>query len=57
MSRIRMHVFISNESDATLTFGHAEIAHGDYTPDRRSPPVVTPGQRLGFQGEGDFTLI
>jgi hypothetical protein len=57
MSRIRMHVFISNESDATLTFGHDEMAHGDYTPDWRPPPVITPGQRLGFQGEGDFTLM
>ena len=38
MSRIRMHVFISNESDATLTFGHDEIAHGDYTPDWAPPP-------------------
>jgi hypothetical protein len=57
MSRIRMHIFISNESDATLTFGHDEIASGDYTPDWRPPPVIDPGQRAGFQGEGDLTLV
>ena len=56
MSRIRMHVFISNESDATLTFGHDEIASGDYTPDWSPPPVINPGQRTGFQGEGDLTI-
>ena len=56
MSRIRMHVFISNESDATLTFGRDEIASGDYTPDWSPPPVINPGQRIGFQGEGDLTM-
>jgi hypothetical protein len=56
MSRIRMHVFISNESDATLSFVRDEIAHGDYTPDWLPPPMINPGQRLGFQGEGDLTL-
>lgn len=56
MSRIRMHVFISNESDATLTFGHDEIAHGEYTPDCSPPKAVMPGQRLGFQGEGHMTV-
>lgn len=57
MSRIRMHIFISNESDATLAFGHDEIAHGDYTPDWSPPPVINPGQRMGFQGEGDLTIV
>jgi hypothetical protein len=54
MSRIRMHVFISNESDATLNFGHDEVRSGDYTPGWRPAPVITPGQRIGFQGEGDI---
>ena len=56
MGRIRMHVFISNESDATLIFGHDDIAHGDYTPDWSPPGTIEPGQRLGFQGEGDLTV-
>jgi hypothetical protein len=64
MSRIRMHVFISNESDATisnesdatLTFGRDEIASGDYTPDWSPPPVINLGQWIGFQGEGDLTM-
>jgi hypothetical protein len=51
-----MHIFIRNESDATLTFGHDEIAHGDYTPDWAPPPIIKPGQRVGFQGEGDLTI-
>ena len=38
MSRIRMHVSISNESDATLTFGHDEIATGELHAGLRSPP-------------------
>lgn len=57
MSRIRMHVFISNESDATLTFGHDEIQSGDYTPDWAPARVIIPGQRIGFQGEGDLTVV
>jgi hypothetical protein len=56
MSRIRMHVFVSNESDATLNFGHDERAHGDYTPGWSPPRVINPGQRSGFQGEGDLTI-
>jgi hypothetical protein len=56
MSRIRMHIFISNESDATLTFDHDEIAHGSYTPSWSPPATINPGQRAGFEGEGDFTL-
>jgi|SRR4029453_958901 hypothetical protein len=55
MSRIRMYVYVSNESDATLTFSHDEIASGDYTPDWRPPPAINPGERKGFQGEGDLT--
>lgn len=55
MSRIRMHVYISNESDATLSFVRDEIPDGDYTPDWAPPPVINPGQRIGFQGEGDLT--
>src|SRR5688572_14496439 len=57
MSRIRMYVFIRNESDATLTFSGDEIVSGDYTPDWRPPSVINPGERKGFQGEGDLTLV
>lgn len=54
MSRIRMYVYISNESDATLNFVRDEIVSGEYTPDWRPPTVINPGQRLGFEGEGDL---
>ena len=40
MSRIRMYVYITNESDGTLTFVRDEIASGEYTPDWRPPAVV-----------------
>ena len=49
-----MYVYITNESDGTLTFVRDEIASGDYTPDWRPPAVVAPGQRVGFQCEGDL---
>lgn len=57
MSRIRMKVFIRNESDATLTFSSDEIVHGDYTPDWTPPSVIQPGERKGFQGEGNIVPI
>lgn len=56
MSRIRMKVFVHNESDATLAFAGDEIESGDYTPDWRPPPVINPGETKGFQGEGDLFL-
>ncbi|PSB20875.1 hypothetical protein C7B65_05550 [Phormidesmis priestleyi ULC007] len=49
-----MKVFIRNESDATLTFSSDEIVHGDYTPDWTPPSVIQPGERKGFQGEGNI---
>jgi hypothetical protein len=57
MGRIRMYIYITNDSDATLAFVRDEILSGDYTPDWRPPAVIGPGQRIGFQGEGDFTLV
>ena len=54
MSRIRMKVFISNETDAALTFSNDELVHGDYTPDWSPPRVINPGERAGFQGEGNI---
>ncbi|MDF0668139.1 MAG: hypothetical protein P0119_19010 [Nitrospira sp.] len=57
MSRIRMYVFIRNESEATLTFAGSEIVSGDFTPDWNPPPVIKPGERKGFQGEGDLALV
>jgi len=57
MSRIRMYVYISNESDATLTFVRDEIVSGEYTPDWNPPPIINPGERKGFQGEGDLTIV
>lgn len=57
MSRIRMKVFIRNESDATLTFADGEVEHGDYTGGWTPPPVINPGERKGFQGEGNIVPI
>jgi hypothetical protein len=57
MSRIRMKVFISNETDAALTFSSDELAHGDYTPDWSPPAVINPGERGGFQGEGNIAPV
>lgn len=56
MSRIRMKVFIRNESDAALNFASDEIISGEYTPDWTPPPSISPGERKGFQGEGDAVL-
>ena len=57
MSRIRMYVFIRNKSDATLTYVRDEIESGDYTPGWTPPAVINPGERQGFQGEGDLTVV
>lgn len=57
MSRIRMYIYISNESDATLTFVRDEVKNGSYTPDWNPPSVINPRERKGFQGEGDLTLL
>jgi len=57
MSRIRMHIFIKNESDATLTFTEQEIASGDFTPQLSPPATIKPGQTGGFQAEGDLTIV
>jgi hypothetical protein len=54
MSRIRMKVFIRNESDASLTFASDELEHGDYTGGWTPPPVINPNERKGFQGEGNI---
>jgi hypothetical protein len=39
MSRIRMKVFVRNESDATLSFVGDELVHGDFL----SPGLITGG--------------
>lgn len=57
MSRIRMKVFIRNETDVALTFSSDELVHGDYTPDWSPPHVINPGERQGFQGEGNIVPI
>src|SRR5258705_7456479 len=57
MSRIRMKVFINNETDVALTFLNDELVHGDYTPDWRPPQLIEPGERKGFQGEGNIVPI
>jgi|GEM_PF-1173162 len=57
MSRIRMYVYITNESDAPLNFIRDEIVSGEYTPDWSPPAVINPGERKGFQGEGDLAIV
>ena len=57
MSRIRMYVYIRNESDAILTFSRDEILSGEYTPDWGPPAVINPGERKGLQGEGDLVVF
>lgn len=57
MSRIRMKVFIRNESDVPLFFFSEETLHGSYTDGWLPPARIEPGQRLGFQGEGDLILV
>lgn len=52
-----MYIYITNESDAQLTFAGDEIVSGDYTPEWNPPPVINPGERKGFEGEGDLTLV
>jgi hypothetical protein len=57
MNRIRMKIFIRNESDATLTFAGDEVVHGDYTDGWNPPTSIEPGERKGFQGEGSIVPV
>ncbi|NJL57779.1 hypothetical protein HC928_23605 [bacterium] len=57
MSRIRMKVFIHNETDATLTYTGGELVSGDYTEGWTPPSAIYPGERKGFQGEGDIVPV
>ncbi len=54
--RIRMYVYIRNETDATLTLTGEEVVSGEYTPGWTPPRQIAPGERRGFQGEGDLFL-
>jgi hypothetical protein len=57
MSRIYMRVFIRNESDATLIRTHDELHPGSWTSGEWRPPDrIGPGERKGFQAEGDVFL-
>ncbi|MEF7638723.1 hypothetical protein [Bacillus thuringiensis] len=56
-SRIRMKVFIRNESDAKLIFAGSELISGSYTSSWNPPSVINPGERKGFQGEGNIVPI
>jgi hypothetical protein len=57
MSRIRMKVFIRNESDAALNLAGHELEHGDFTGGWSPPATINPGERKGFQGEGNIVPI
>ena len=54
MSRIRMSVNISNESDATLTFLNDEILSGEYTPDWRPPAIINPEEKKVLKAKETF---
>jgi hypothetical protein len=55
-SRIRMYVYITNETEHTLSLTSRELESGEFTDDWYPPGVIQPGQRVGFQGEGDLFL-
>lgn len=54
--RIRMYVYIDNQTDVSLSLTGEEVEWGEYTPDWTPPSVIQPGERNGFQGEGDYFL-
>jgi hypothetical protein len=55
MSRIRMAVWIRNESGADLRLVSANVEHGDWTDPWQPPPVIH--DEGEFRAEGDFTLV
>lgn len=55
-SRIRMYVYIDNQTEATLRLTSQELVSGEFTSGWYPPGVIAPGERRGFQGEGDFFL-
>lgn len=55
--RIRMYIYISNETDVSLTLIGSEVASGEFTPDLSPPAVILPGQRVMFEGEGDLATF
>jgi hypothetical protein len=57
MGRIRMKVFIRNESDGMLHLMGSELISGDFTPDWSPPATIAAGERKGFQGEGDLAVV
>lgn len=57
ISRIRMKVFIRNESNAILNFASDQVKSGSYTPGWNPPAVINPGERKGFQAEGDRFIV
>ncbi|MCP2033577.1 hypothetical protein L1279_000560 [Planomicrobium sp. HSC-17F08] len=57
MARIRMKIFIHNDSDAKLLFAGGELLNGSYTSGWHPPPVIEAGTTKGFQGEGELLLV
>lgn len=56
MGRIRMYVFIHNESDAALRLTGQEVTWGEFTEGWEPPALIHPGADGQFQGEGDLFL-
>lgn len=54
--RIRMYVYISNETEVALTLSGEDLDSGEYTDGWHPHQVIPPGQRLGFEGEGDLAF-
>jgi hypothetical protein len=57
MSRIRMYIYIHNESDATLDLKSREVQSGEFTEGWEPPTRINPGETGKFQGEGDFFVV
>jgi len=56
MSRIRMYVYVHNESDAVLELTSREVESGEFTEGWEPPTRINVGETGKFQGEGDLFL-
>ncbi|MEO3810037.1 hypothetical protein ABGB17_13645 [Sphaerisporangium sp. B11E5] len=57
MGRIRMYVYIHNETDAVLQLIENNLRHGSYTEGWEPPQRIEAGQTRAFQGEGELILV
>lgn len=57
MSRIRMRVFIRNETGATLNWAADQIQIGDWNTTWTPPRQIAPGATAEFRAEGDLAIV